>query len=353
LSGAPSPLLPFSPSSRLEPAGGAVPLDSAFYLERAVDAELRAAIDRRDGIILIQGASQVGKTSLLARGLQHARQSRARGVVTDLQKLNAPHMESAEAFCLRLAGWIAEQLDLEVLPEEVWHARRGPSANLERYVRREVLGKIEQPLFWALDEVDRLFERPFSSEIFRLFRSWHNERALDPSGPWSRLTLAIAYATEVHLFITDLNQSPFNVGTPLALDDFRPEQIAELNARYGAPLKSEAEVARFYRLLAGHPHLARLGLHEMATHGTSISELEVRAPSDDWIFGGHLQRLAAQLTRDSDLPAAVWGVLQGRPCPTPESFYRLRSAGVLAGDSPRHATPRCQLYATYFGGRLS
>jgi hypothetical protein len=84
-----------------------------------------------------------------------------------------------------------------------------------------VLGAVTGPVVWGLDEVDRLFSVPFGSEVFGLFRSWHNKRALDPSGPWARLTLAIAYATEAHLFITDLNQSPFNVGTRLALGRLR------------------------------------------------------------------------------------------------------------------------------------
>ena len=72
--------------------------------------------------------------------------------------------------------------------------------------------------------------------MFGLFRSWNNERLLDPSGSWSRFTLVIAYATEAHLFITDVNQSPFNVGTRLTLEDFTREQVAELNRRYGSPL---------------------------------------------------------------------------------------------------------------------
>ena len=41
----------------------------------------------------------------------------------------------------------------------------------------------------------------------------------------------------------------------------------------------------------------------------------------------------------------VRGVLRGEPCPTPESFYRLRSAGVLAGELETDVRPRCQLYA--------
>jgi len=83
-----------------------------------------------------------------------------------------------------------------------------------------------------LDEVDRLITCGFGSEVFGLFRSWHNERSLDPSGPWERLTMAIAYATEAHLFITDVNQSPFNVGTRLTVEDFTLSQVADLNERY-------------------------------------------------------------------------------------------------------------------------
>src|SRR5204862_5917842 len=115
--------------------------------------------------------------------------------------------------------------------------------------RREVLGKVNAQVVWGLDEVDRLFTSKFGGEVFGLFRSWHNKRALDPDGPWQRLTLAIAYATEAHLFITDLNQSPFNVGTRLLLDAFSFEQVEELNRRYGSPLRDKAEVARYFRLV--------------------------------------------------------------------------------------------------------
>ena len=41
-----------------------------------------------------------------------------------------------------------------------------------------------------------------------------------------------------------------------------------------------------------------------------------------------------------------------QPCPSAQSFYRLRSAGVLAGDSVRDARPRCRLYETYLTRHL-
>jgi hypothetical protein len=253
---------------------------------------------------------------------------------------------------LTLAESFADQLDLDVFPDQVWNQRLSPGVNFERYLRRAVFSKIEAPMVWGMDEVDRLFTCDYGSEVFGLFRSWHNERALDPAGQWRRFTLAIAYATEAHLFITDLNQSPFNVGTRLQLEDFSFEQLAELNRRYGSPLRDKAEVARYFRLVGGHPYLVRRGLHEMVTHNSDLAALEAQADHDEGPFGDHLRRLLVSLAQDAALSEVVRGVLQGQPCPTPESFYRLRSAGLMSGDSARDVRPRCQLYATYLEKHL-
>jgi hypothetical protein len=53
------------------------------------------------------------------------------------------------------------------------------------------------------------------------------------------------------------------------------------------------------------------------------------------------------LAKDTDLSAAIRGVLAGKPAMSRESFYRLRSSGVLAGDSSDEARLRCRLYANY------
>jgi hypothetical protein len=58
------------------------------------------------------------------------------------------------------------------------------------------------------------------------------------------------------------------------------------------------------------------------------------------------------LARDPGLCEVVRGVLQGQPCPTAESFYRLCTAGVLAGVSAQEVRPRCRLYATYLERHL-
>jgi DNA-binding SARP family transcriptional activator len=340
-------LRPAADLAAQEPDGGAVPLQSSFYISRPTDREFHAAIARHASIVLVKGPRQVGKTSLLARGVQRARESGARVVLTDLQKLAPEQLDSAASLFRAFSEMIADQMDLDVSFDEVWNPRRGWNVNFERFMRREVLGAAESPLIWGMDEVDRLFGFPFSGVVFGLFRSWHNERSLNPDGPWGRLTLAIAYATEAHLFITDLNQSPFNVGTRLALEDFTRGEVQELNRLYGSPLTSADASAAWFELVGGHPYLARRGLHVMAEQGMDVYSMQAEACRDDGPFGDHLRRLAFALCQDETLLNAVRATLQGKPCPTLESFYRLRSAGVIVGRSPQDARMRCGLYRRF------
>lgn len=337
-----------------EPVGGAVPLDSRFYVVRPTDAEFLAAVAQNDSIVLVKGARQMGKTSLLARGLQQARLSGAKVILTDFQTLGTAALTSLEDLFLALAEGIADQLDLDADPRESWNAARAPATNLERFLRREVLGTIEGPLVWGLDEVDRLFPPAcaFGSEVFGLFRSWHNRRSLDPAGPWSRLTLAIAYATEAHLFITDLNQSPFNVGTRLTLSDFTLEQVADLNGRCGQPLRHAEDLARFHALVGGQPYLTRRGLDEIGRQALTIGQFEAEADRDEGLFGDHLRRLLVGLSQDAGLTDAVRGMLRGEGLPSAESFYRLRGAGLVTGTSTADASFRCRLYQTYLARHL-
>ena len=241
---------------------------------------------------------------------------------------------------------------MDLALDDLWQASWGWNVNFGRFLRREVLNKDGRPIVWALDEADRLFGHPYSADVFGLFRSWHNARSLDPSGPWSRLTLAIAYATEAHLFITDLNQSPFNVGTRLALDDFSPAEVSELNVRYSAPLRNDAELKRYVRLVGGHPYLVRRGLHSMAETRIDAAEFEAAATQEDGPFSDHLRRMRASLLQNPDLCEAVRSILRGQPCPSSEAFFRLQSAGVISGHSAAEAHLRCQVYQNYLERHL-
>jgi hypothetical protein len=342
--------LPAPGSAATAPITGAMPLSSRHYVRRPADEAFESALLRGDSVVLVKGARQIGKTSLLARGLQRAREADAAVVMTDFQDLGLADLESSSTLLLSLARSIADAFDLVQDPELLWSHSDSANTNFGRFMRRAVLGATQSQVVWGLDEVDRLFSRTFGPEIFGLFRSWHNRRALDPDGPWHRLTLAIAYATEAHLFITDVNQSPFNIGTRLTLDDFDFEQVAHLNRLHGSPLP-DAGVHAVHQLFSGHPFLTQRALQHV-TGGMDLAALTNVAHRDDGPFGDHLHRIAIMLRAEPALCAVVRHVLDGEPCESVDAFYRLRSAGILTGEAPADARLRCHLYAAYLGRHL-
>jgi DNA-binding SARP family transcriptional activator len=337
---------------RLEPVGGAVALESAFYVVRPTDSAFHTALAQQDSIVLVHGARQMGKTSLLARGLNQVRQSGARVLLTDFQSFSEARFASPETFYLNLAANLAAQQEIDFSARDDWSDDLDANLNFEMFLRRRILTAAETPVVWGMDEVDRLFTHPYASEVFGLLRSWHNRRALDPGGPWSRLTLAIAYSTEAHLFIKDHNQSPFNVGTRITLSDFSRDEVAELNRRYGSPLGTAAEIDSFHRFMGGHPYLSRAGLNAIGCKEHALSDLLAAGDGDGGPFQDHLRRLLAGLQADPVLCAALRALLHTQTEPTLDAFYRLRSAGVLHGGGPNACRPRCQLYADYFSHYL-
>ncbi len=343
------PLKPRAEEVRLEPVGGAVPPDSPFYVRRAADQEFMAALEGRESILLVKGARQIGKTSLEAQGIQRVRDLGWRCAITDYQKLSAAQVASEENFYRLLAATLARQLRFRYDFENEWLDLFGANLNMENFLR-ELLEAADEPLVWFMDEVDRLFTAPFASDFFGLVRSWHNSRSTEPDGPWRKLTVVIAYATEAHLFIQDLNQSPFNVGRRLDLEDFNLQQLVDLNGRYGGPLKSYEEVERLHELLGGQPFLSRRALDVLATGRFDFAGLEAQADRDDGPFGDHLKRILISISR---LPAVLdyaRALLDGAPGADQESYYRLLAAGVLRQERGGGIAFRCQLYQRYLAG---
>lgn len=337
----------------IEPPGGALPLHSPLYISRPADDEFCKAIARGDSIVLVKGARQVGKTSLLARGLEAARVLGATVLLIDFQHFGAEAFESSAKLLSAMAELIAYQIELPAQPHQSWNNHLSPNSNFERFLKRDVLASDECHFVLALDEVDRLFNHVYASEIFGLFRSWHNLRAFYPQGPFMRLSIAIAYATEAHLFISDLNQSPFNVGTRLALEDFTEEQLAELNGRYAHPLTDKEQIVRFHRLIGGHPYLGQRGLYELYQKRADLFALEQNADQDDGPFGDHLHRLLVSLSMDQGLLEELRAFVLSGSTLSNSAFYRLRSAGVLSGETAAEPRLRCELYVRYLKQHLS
>ena len=199
-----------------------------------------------------------------------------------------------------------------------------------------------------MDEVERVFDTAFRSDFFSMLRSWHNNRAMSPI--WKQLDLALVTSTEPYQLIENLNQSPFNVGQVIELDDFSPESVSDLNQRHGIPF-TPAEERQLMTAIGGHPYLVRRALYLVASGQITATDLFAEATQDRGPFGDHLRY---HLFRMNDKPALIDGMLQvirHHTCPDERVFFRLRGAGLVRRQD-QAVVPRCQLYADYFQEHL-
>ena len=332
------------------PAGGIIPANSALYVARASDHALNAALQSDEGIILIKGPRQTGKSSLLIRGIEFASARQWAVYHTDFEQFAPTDLTDRDTLYLRVIASLADQAEQEFVPERDWKPHSGAVGNLERFLRERVLKTTDAPVVWTLDGVDRLFQTEYYAEFFALLRGIHSKRATQPTVPWGRFTLLLTTATEAHLYIRDLNQSPFNVGMRIELADFDGKQCLEAIARYGISL-GQSDREQLFDLVGGHPYLLMRGLYEIKSQNLSVEALAQAAVQPNSPFHDHLENLRRFLASDSELGADMRSVLDGQAC-SDAGFFRLRSAGVIVGNSPEVAYARCGLYARYFARHL-
>jgi hypothetical protein len=235
--------------------------------------------------------------------------------------------------------------------EHEWLDVFGPSINLDNFMRA-FLEDRDEPLVWFMDEADRIFVTPFSNDFFGVVRSWHNARARDPKGPWSRFTVVIAYATEARLFIRDLNQSPFNVGRHIGLQNFRIDQAADLNERYGKPIERRSDLEALQFLISGQPFLTRRSLELLATKKMSFSTLMDVADRDDGPFADHLRRILISVSHNPAVLSVVRSSLSMKTPTNADGIERLLAAGVLRETSYGGVDLVCDLYTRYLARHI-
>jgi hypothetical protein len=344
LRGAPLP----SADPRLET--GALKLDSPFYVRRTDDEKVEHLVKQAGETVLIKGPRQVGKTSLAARAQAAAKQNGQQTCYIDFQLIDESRFRDSSALIQYLAARLAKEFGTTIKPKDVWDDLLGDADSLIDFIERAVLADAKRPVLVSLDEVDNVFKYSYRDSFFGMLRGWHNRRATHPV--WNRFNLVIAHSTEPALFIRDVNQSPFNVGTILRLRDFERDEIKWLNARHGSPVAGAEALERLVRLVGGHPYLVRQALYALAADGTSIAQLEQVSADDKGPFGDHLRRHLWALRDNDRLRKALKQVLGCHGCEDEDDFQRLRAGGLIEGESRQTARPRCELYAAYFRGHL-
>jgi hypothetical protein len=349
--GVPSPRTQPPPFGQLRPPGGTTDLSDPCYVVRESERKALEVLAHGGQTIVIKGPRQTGKSSLLNRLGSSSLDSGGRLALIDLQLFDQAARENAEAFFGEFGRSIALNLDLS----EPDAASISNPFHLTSFFERNVLNMEQTPFLLAIDEADLVFGASFQFDFFAMLRIWHNHRA-DPrrqrKAIWMRLNMALVTATEPYMFIDAPNQSPFNVGQVLRLEDFSAEQVSELNRLHAEPVRGDSLV-RLGEILGGHPYLIRRALYEIAQAPGRITpeSLLEMALADQGPFRDHLRHHWLNLERQPRLAESLREIARGRTCDDESVFYRLEGAGLVKRQEGR-VVPRCLLYGEYFRTRL-
>jgi hypothetical protein len=322
---------------------GAIPVDDPFYIRRPVDESMEGFARTNGVTLVIKGARQVGKSSLLMRYLATCEQAGKQFVLIDLQSVAPREVEELPAFLRFMAERVFKRVGVgsEAIPELT-----SPGA-LGDLLDEKVLRHMRKSLVIALDEVDRLVGSPIQETGIAMFRHWHNRRA-EPGSHWKNVDLALSVATEPAILMSDPTQSPFNVGDVLRLDSFDRAALVQLNNLYQAGL-TDIQLDQLLQLVGGQPYLTRLALYRLVgPQKLAFDVLLQRATDEDGPFGEHL-RSKLLLLHQAKLEDAMseiirTGVLSKKDHST---YYRLQAAGFVRREEGK-VLPANLLYARFF-----
>jgi len=334
-------------TDRLDTASG---VRTEIDLRRPINDEFERALADHESIVLVKGPRQIGKSALLETGVQFVDDQGWRCATTDFQRLSSRQMNREASFYRVLASTLCRQVGFECDLDEEWLDEVSPTLNMDNFMR-QLLKSSDRPLVWFMDEADRLFSAPFASDFYGLVRSWYNARATDWKGPWGRLTVVIGYATEVHLFVKDVNLSPFNVGHRIEIPMFSLEDTMGLNQRSGSPIQDRGLVGDLQSLLGGHPFLTHRAFELLSSGRTTVAKLLREADQDDGPFSDHLKRILVSVSQLSSVREALAQSLTSLEIADSDGLQRLVSAGILVR-SGREYELVCELYRRYLARQL-
>jgi AAA-like domain len=314
-------------------------------------------IRKPGSLICIKAPQKMGKSSLLTRIIQQAKNQGDATVVINFELGEKQFFSNLSTFlrwvCDRIISELSKEnqaLGTELLNklDAHWQFAQsfGGKVAVKDYFERYLLPQLNQPLTLALEEVEILFEYPgIYKDFFGLLRIMHQEGSQQEI--WQKLRLVIVHSTEAYIPM-NINQSPFNVGLPVELLEFTSAQVLDLAKRYQLQW-SDTEVQQLQAMIGGHPFLVRLALYKVAHQEVSLTHLLETAPTATGIYSNHLRHLGLILTEQSELGTAMKEVVNGTSTAkfSDPVRYKLKALGLVNLFNDQ-VTPRNELYRQYF-----
>lgn len=330
-------------------------IDSAeeVYVERPpLESRCYETLLQPGSLIRIKAPAGMGKTLLSFRMLEGVATQNYRTVYLNLNLAAETEFSNLDKFLQWFCVIVGKKMRVKNQLADYWDERYSSSTvNCTEYFEQYLLPSGNSPLVLCLDEVERIFPYHQVAEGFLgLLRAWHEDAKINET--WKQLRLMVVHATEVYIPL-NINQSPFNVGVPVELPEFKPEQIRELARCYGLALNLD-QVNQLMQMVGGHPQLIQQAFSHLRVYQhLTLEKLLADAPTEAGIYSHHLRENLLSLQKHPDLLEALKQVVfSPKPVRLDATIaYKLQSMGLVQMQG-NDCTPRCDLYAQYFRDRL-
>lgn len=307
-------------------------------------------------LIRIKAPQKMGKTLLLEKLLDYARQQGYQTAKLDLKLADSSAIADLKTFLQWLCINVSDSLELEAQLDEYWQDNMGLNTSCTRYFQKYLLSVIDSPVVLAIDNFERLFKcENIFSEFCLLLRSWYETaKQGDRMGKiWKKLRLVVVNSTETYPTL-DTNRSPFNVGLAIELPEFHQQQVEEMLKQYELDGQlGEQGLNQLMGLLGGHPYLLQETLGNLKSQEITLEEIVALAPTEQGIFSYHLREQLESL-QDAPLLEAAYKRVVSANEPVqlnPEITFKLHSLGLVK-IVRNDCVSNCDLYRQYFSVRL-
>jgi hypothetical protein len=307
-------------------------------------------IQRPGSLIRIRSPQKMGKSSLMRKIIQYAKQELDyRAIVLNLGSINQEIFNDSKTFMKWLCAKVGRAFNTTVKPEDIWDDGVCANDNSTEYFSY-LLADNDRPIVLAIDNFDRVFSYPaIETDLCGLLRSWFED--LPVYQEWENLRQIIVYSREDYV-PKNLNQSPLNVGLPIKLNGFTPLQVEELITQHGLNW-SQSEIEKFINLAGGRPDLVKLTLADFQKGLLSWENFEQKTITVGGIYSESLKKHLNTLQASEQLKKAMTQIVQSDKAVrlSPHEIYKLDDMGLIALDGDL-VKPRCDLYRQYFHKHL-
>ncbi|MEM9008918.1 MAG: AAA-like domain-containing protein [Cyanobacteria bacterium P01_F01_bin.86] len=304
-------------------------------------------------LVRVKSPSLMGKTLLMDRVLAQLATEHLRTVRISMEMADRKtHFSDLNRFLRWLCINISRLLSIPNQINDYWDEEgMGSKMSCSTYMEEYLLEASDAPLVICLDDIDVLFSYPdLYEDFFGLLRSWYELARTYTCPIWKQLRLAVVHATDVYIPL-NINQSPFNVGVPIELPDFTPEQAVLFATKHNV---EHLDIASLMAMVGGHPYLLQQAFEHIQRHAEQdLTALLASAPTDSGIYANHLRDCWLDIR---DHPALITILMKVMVADDPVAVdaivaHQLHSMGVIQLQG-NLAKPRCQLYRQYFRTRF-